>query len=263
MDEYIKPQRKRVFNIPVDIIDEGILLKCIEYCIEHNIKCNNIMAVNAEKIMAGQKDKFLLECLENASFLIPDGTGATVALKVMHNTKVNRLPGADLMHIICRESAKKGYRVFIYGAKEEVNRTAVEKLRQLYPGLNIVGRCNGYVTQEKMQELIDQINNSGAQILFVALGSPKQEKWIHENLPKLNVNICQGIGGTLDTIAGCVKRAPLFFRKTGTEWIYRLILQPRRIRRHFAIWVFILKVIAEWTKRKFSHLVHSEHTSSA
>ncbi len=252
MENYIKPQRMRVFNIPVDIVDKNMILECIDYLIKNNIKHNNIMAVNAEKIMAGQRDKFLLGCLENASFLIPDGTGATVALKVMHDIKVDRLPGADLLHIICKHSADRGYRIFIYGSKEDVNKIAVEKLKAMYPGINIVGRSNGYVRQEDMQQLIDQINNSGAQILFVALGSPKQEKWIHENLRKLNVNICQGVGGTLDTIAGCVKRAPLFFRKTGTEWIYRLIRQPRRIRRHFAIWVFILKVIKEWLKRRLT-----------
>ncbi len=145
-----------------------------------------------------------------------------------------------------------GYRVFIYGAKEEVNKKAVERLKEMFPGINIVGRSNGYVSEADMQNLIKQINESKAQVLFVALGSPKQEKWIAEYLPKLNVNICQGIGGTLDTIAGTVKRAPLFFRKTGTEWIYRLIKQPKRIKRHVVIWVFIFKIIKYWLKRKLN-----------
>lgn len=243
-------KRKRVFGVPVDTIDLKSILESIHYLVQNDIKRNNIMAVNAEKIMAAQKDKFLLNCLESATFLIPDGAGATVALKVIYSIKPVRIPGVDLMHYICRESAKSGYKIFIYGATEETNQKAVDKLKELYQEINIVGRSNGYVDADKMDELVESMNNSGAQILFVALGSPKQEKWIHQYLPKLNVNICQGIGGTLDTIAGCVKRAPQFFQKTGTEWIYRLIKQPSRIRRHVIIWVFILKVIKEWLKRK-------------
>ncbi|MEO0127045.1 MAG: WecB/TagA/CpsF family glycosyltransferase [candidate division WOR-3 bacterium] len=242
--------RKKVFGVPVDTIDLKNILENIHYFVQNDIKQNNIMAVNAEKIMAAQKDKFLLDCLEKATFLIPDGAGATVALKVIHSIKPERIPGADLMHYICQESAKSGYKIFIYGATEESNQKAVERLKELYPGINIVGRSNGYVNEERMDELVKMINDSKAQILFVALGSPKQEKWIARYLPRLNVNICQGVGGTLDTIAGTVKRAPYFFRKTGTEWIYRLIKQPRRIRRHIAIWIFIFRVIKIWVKKK-------------
>jgi len=250
MNDFLITERQRVFGVPVDIITVKDILDKIDFIIKNDIKHNNIMAVNAEKIMAAQKNGFLLKCLENAKFLIPDGTGATVALKVIHNRKVERIPGADLMHYICAESAKKGYKIFIYGSREEVNKKAVEQLQKLYPGINIVGRCNGYVSLNEMPKLIEQINNSGAQILFVALGSPKQELWISENLTKLNVNICQGIGGTLDTIAGTVKRAPYIFQKLGAEWIYRLLKQPKRIRRHINIWIFIFKVIKLWLIKK-------------
>lgn len=250
-----KIERKLVFGVPVDVISREKILNNINWLIQNDKKGNNIMAVNAEKIMAAQKDKFLLNCLENATFLIPDGAGATVALKVIHSVKTERIPGADLMHYICSESAKSGYKIFIYGATEESNSKAVVKLKEMYPGINIVGRSNGYVVPNSMDQLVKSINTSGAQILFVGLGSPKQEKWIAEYLPRLNVNICQGVGGTLDTIAGTVKRAPYFFRKTGTEWIYRLMRQPRRIRRHVNIWVFILKVLQFHFFKKPSDLI--------
>ncbi len=246
-------ERKRVFDVPVDIVTLNRILDAITYLIEENKKGNNIMAVNAEKIMYAQKDRFLLKCLESSSFLIPDGAGATVALKVIHSTKTDRIPGADLMLHICRRAAERGYKLFIYGAKEEVNKKAVQRLKEMFPNINIVGRSNGYVSPEDMDSLIKQINNSKAQVLFVALGSPKQELWISKYLNRLDVNICQGIGGTLDTIAGNVKRAPLIFRKTGTEWIYRLIKQPRRIRRHIAVWIFIFKVLKVWLRKKLPH----------
>ncbi len=246
--------RKRVFGVPVNIVNLDKILDTITYLIEKDSKGNNIMAVNAEKIMYAQKNQFLLKCLENSSFLIPDGAGATVALKVIHSIKTERIPGADLMLNICRLSAEKGYKIFIYGAKEEVNKKAVEKLKESFPNINIVGRSNGYVSSEDMDSLIKQINDSKTQVLFVALGSPKQEIWISKYLSRLNVNICQGIGGTLDTIAGNVKRAPVFFRKTGTEWIYRLIKQPQRIKRHIKIWHFIIKVIKIWLIKKITHI---------
>lgn len=146
---------------------------------------------------------------------------------------------------ICREAAKKGYKIFLYGSKEDINKSAFEKLQNIYPGIQIVGRANGYLKDDEMPNLMKEINQSGADILFVALGSPKQEQWIEANLPKLNVKVCQGIGGTLDTIAGRVERAPVFFRKAGLEWLYRLIREPKRIRRQSALPIFALKILKE------------------
>lgn len=246
------PNRIRVFDVPVDTIDIKTLIGNIHYFIQHNIKRKSIMAVNAEKIMAAQRDKSLLNCLEGASFIIPDGAGAIIASKIIHNTKLKRIPGADLMHCICKESSKYGYKIFVYGATEKANQKAVERLKELYPGINIVGRSNGYINDTKMDQLVKAINNSRAQILFVALGSPKQEKWIDRYLAQLDVNICQGVGGTIDTIAGIVKRAPNFLRKLGAEWIYRLIRQPRRIRRYIPILKFIFKIIEIWAKKSLA-----------
>lgn len=105
--------------------------------------------------------------------------------------------------------------------------------------------ANGYLKKEEMPGLVAQINASGGKILFVALGSPKQEQWIQKWLPQLNVGICQGIGGTLDTIVGTVKRAPAFFCRFGLEWFYRLITNPKRIRRQIVLPVFAWLVIKE------------------
>jgi N-acetylglucosaminyldiphosphoundecaprenol N-acetyl-beta-D-mannosaminyltransferase len=149
---------------------------------------------------------------------------------------------------ICKVAANKGYRIFIYGSKEAINKQAKEKLKLLYPGISIVGRCNGYIRKERMDKLINDINSSEADILFVGLGSPKQEKWIQEYLPKLNVKVCQGIGGTLDTITGDTKRAPWYFQKAGVEWFYRLIKDPKRFRRQAILPVFAIRVIKEKLK---------------
>ena len=156
-----------------------------------------------------------------------------------------RVPGSELMPKLCELAARKGYGVFLFGSKEEVNQESAEKLVQRYPGLRIAGRANGYLKEEEMPKLVGRINASGAKILFVALGSPKQEQWIQKWLPQLDVGICQGIGGTLDTIVGTVKRAPPLFCRFGLEWFYRLITNPKRIRRQMVLPVFAWMVIKE------------------
>lgn len=120
-----------------------------------------------------------------------------------------------------------------------------EKLVQRYPGLRIAGRADGYLKEEEMSELVGRINASGAKILFVALGSPKKEQWIQKWLPQLNVGICQGIEGTLDTIVGTAKRVPPLFCRFGLEWFYRLITNPRRARRQAVLPLFAWKVLTE------------------
>ena len=104
-------------------------------------------------------------------------------------------------------------KIFVFGAEERVNKQATENLKLIYQGISIVGRCNGYLPESKMEELIKKINDSGADILFIALGSPKQENWIEEHLPLLRVKVCQGVGGSLDIISGKKKRAPAFIQK--------------------------------------------------
>jgi N-acetylglucosaminyldiphosphoundecaprenol N-acetyl-beta-D-mannosaminyltransferase len=150
---------------------------------------------------------------------------------------------------ICNLSAKNGYKIFIYGSKEDVNKASVQKLLKIYPKLNIVGRSNGYVKNEEMERLINKINESKAEILFLALGSPKQEKWYMRFKNQLNtVRVVQGIGGALDVIAGNVKRAPEAWQKLGLEWLYRLISEPKRIRRQWIYPIFALMILISWLK---------------
>jgi N-acetylglucosaminyldiphosphoundecaprenol N-acetyl-beta-D-mannosaminyltransferase len=238
-------KRIRVLDVPVDYVNMSLALKYVEEAVINDKKGSYILAVNAEKFMQLRKNLSLKKIFEKASLLLPDGVGAVWALRWRYRLMTERVPSVDLMQNICKQSAVKGYRIFIYGAKEEVNKKAVEKFHSLYPGINIVGRSNGYVSQDDMEGLIDEINRSEADILFVALGSPKQELWIQKYLPKLNVKVCQGIGGTLDAITGQTKRAPALFQKLPLEWLYRLIIDPKRIRRQAIIPYFLFKVFTQ------------------
>jgi N-acetylglucosaminyldiphosphoundecaprenol N-acetyl-beta-D-mannosaminyltransferase len=228
-------KRIEILDTQVDCINMTDALEFVDQHIRTGNKPGTILAVNPEKIYALRQNKFLKDFFSKAAILIPDGIGIVLAMR-MKRLKAERVAGADLMQQICVQAEKEGHRIFIYGAKEEVNHGAVERLRKRHPAINIVGRANGYVKDEDMDTLVAQINESKAEILFVALGSPRQEEWMSKYLDQLEtVKICQGIGGTLDTIVGTVKRAPLFMQHLNLEWFYRLLQQPTRASRQIKL----------------------------
>jgi N-acetylglucosaminyldiphosphoundecaprenol N-acetyl-beta-D-mannosaminyltransferase len=244
----MKIKRYPVLNIWVDDCTMEKSLKQVDEYISNNSGLKIIFASNPEKNFSVPENQILYNVFKNADLLIPDGIGMVLAAKFLYGAHIERVPGCELMQNICALSAEKGYKIFIYGAKEEVNKAAAETLMKRHPSIEIVGRQNGYLRDDKMDDLIKRINDSKAQILFLAMGSPKQEMWISKYRDRLlNVRVCQGIGGTLDVLAGTVKRAPEIYCKTGLEWFYRLLSEPARIRRQiklplFAAQVFIKKI---------------------
>lgn len=231
-----------IVGVPVDCVDMSRAIDFAEKMIEENQR-GTILAVNPEKVIRAQDDTALLASLRRAALLIPDGIGVVAAVRLLKAQPIKRVPGAELMPALCQRAARKGYRVFLFGASEEVNQKACEDLLRSYPDLSISGHQHGYLEEEAMPELVDRINQSGADMLFVALGSPKQEIWMSRYLPQLNVNVCQGVGGTFDVLAGHVDRAPLFFRAIHLEWLYRLLKQPHRIGRQTGLLRFAYMVI--------------------
>ena len=239
-------KRLGILNIWVDPISMDEALRRAADHVESGDRPHAIFASNPEKNFSVPRDPLLYKIFKNADILIPDGIGIVLAARLLYGTRISRVPGVELMHKICEMSAARGYKIFVYGAKEEVNRASVERLKQLYPGLNIVGRANGYIQEDEMAELVERINASGAQILFLALGSPKQEKWYASHKDELtHLRVCQGIGGTLDTVIGNVKRAPRFWRAIGLEWFYRLISDPKRVKRQKVLPVFAAQILLE------------------
>jgi N-acetylglucosaminyldiphosphoundecaprenol N-acetyl-beta-D-mannosaminyltransferase len=237
-------ERFHLFDIPVDNVNMAGAVDYAGQIIENNQQCI-ILAVNPEKVMTAEADPKLLACLKSAGLVIADGIGVVIAGRIKGLDIRERVPGSELMPNLCAMAAEKGYGIFLFGAKEEVNAQAAEKLKQMYPSLNIAGRQNGYVSEAEMPAFIECINNSGAKMIFVALGSPRQEFWMENHKQQLKVNILQGVGGTFDVIAGNVKRAPQFFINLHLEWFYRLMKEPKRIKRQIAIPKFFLKVLME------------------
>lgn len=237
-------KRLKVLNIWVDPLDRNMARKRVLAFLQEGNRPHSIFASNPEKSFSVPKDPDLLSAFENADILLPDGIGIVLAARILHGSRFPRIPGSEFIFDICDIASQKGYSIFIYGASEEVNRASTDIIQNQFPHLRIAGRANGYISDNDMPSLVDSINKSKAEILFLALGSPKQEKWFIKYKDSLkNVRICQGIGGTLDTIGGTVKRAPVAWCNLGLEWLYRLLSEPSRIKRQKILPIFALKVM--------------------
>jgi N-acetylglucosaminyldiphosphoundecaprenol N-acetyl-beta-D-mannosaminyltransferase len=237
-------ERLKILGIWVDPVDRYEAINRVEGFLKKGKRLYTVFAANPEKSFSVPKDPRLLETFRTADLLIPDGAGIVWAARLLHGVRLARIPGSEFIFDICELAARAGRGIFVFGAKENTNRAAVEILNKRYPALKIVGRCNGYVRESEIPALINQINKSQAEILFLALGSPKQENWFARYHRELKyVKVCQCIGGTLDTISGNVKRAPEIWQKFSLEWLYRLITQPSRIKRQKVLPFFVFEVL--------------------
>ncbi|MEG0450433.1 MAG: WecB/TagA/CpsF family glycosyltransferase [Lysinibacillus sp.] len=199
-----------------------------------------VVAINPEKIIKAKEDPALKKLLNDAEIQIPDGIGVILASKIQKGNIKERVTGVDMMMKLCEEAAKRQKPVFLYGGKPTVADQAKAKLEELFPSIQIVGTQDGYEKDE--QVVLDRINAAKPDLLFVAMGSPKQENWINANRDQLHPTIYQGVGGSFDVLAGTVKRAPEVFQKFGMEWFYRLLKEPKRIKRQIALPLFLLEV---------------------
>jgi N-acetylglucosaminyldiphosphoundecaprenol N-acetyl-beta-D-mannosaminyltransferase len=241
--------RISVLGVPVDAVSmEKALEKARE--IGRGSRGKAVLAVNAEKVIAARKDPLLQETLNKAGLLNPDGIGVVFASRLLYGKRFSRVAGADLCPELCRVASEEGWGVFLFGAREDVNRAAAEELQRRYPDLTIAGRQDGYVKPDDMPAVVERIRESRAVFLFLALGSPRQELWMAEHLDACGVKLCQGVGGTFDVLAGRVKRAPLIWRKYHLEWLYRLLAEPKRLLRQTALPMFAMLVLKEKLKRR-------------
>lgn len=219
---------------------DEVLLKVNKIIVDN--KKGFIVAINPEKIMKAQDDDDLKKLINSADIKIPDGTGVVIASKLRGGSIKSRVTGIDLMKNICFTSIDQGYKIFLLGGKKEVAKRASKVLESSIKGIDIVGIEDGYFEDKDL--IIRKINESGANILFVALGSPKQENFIKENMDKINANIFMGVGGSFDVICGDINRAPIWIQKCGGEWFYRLLKEPSRIKRIKVLPKFIIKSLS-------------------
>lgn len=209
-----------------------------------------IFTPNPEIVMCAYENSDFRKILNSADLCLADGIGIVYGARILKTPVPERVAGFDVTsELLCRMS-KSGGGVFLFGAKPGVAEIAKEKLEEKFPGIQIVGTHDGYFKPEDEDGIVAEINASGARLLLVCLGAPKQEMWIARNLDRLNVNLCMGVGGTLDVFAGTAKRAPKIFIKLNLEWLYRFLKQPTRIVRFVALPRFMIKVIRSKGSKK-------------
>ena len=210
-----------------------------------DVRANVMIATaNAEMIMRATHDEELRDILNAAALVVPDGAGTVWAARHLGHAMPERVAGYDLAQELLRRAPAEGRRIYFFGAAPGVAEKAKEKAEQLYPGIEIVGVRNGFFSPADNAAIITEIKAAHPDLLLVALGVPKQEKWIAAHLAALDVPAAIGVGGTLDVMAGVMKRAPHWMQKAKLEWLFRGLMQPKRAGRLLALPKFVLKVHA-------------------
>ncbi len=210
---------------------------------------DSVYTPNSEIVQNCVENHENYEIINSASLIIPDGIGVVYGAKILGTPLKQKVPGCELAEKVIEYISTTGDGLYLFGAapkndeRESIAELAAKKLCEKYPGLVISGTRDGFFKAEDVPMIIEDINNSGAKVLFVCLGAPKQEKWIYDNRDKLKVSLAMGLGGSLDVFSGTVKRAPKFFIDHNLEWFYRLLKMPTRIGRMMKLPKFILGVI--------------------
>lgn len=212
-----------VLKLPVSVTSYDEIIDEIKQKIRKNQKYS-IVSINLNKVILSNENEEIMKITKSFDCFIPDGISIVRATKEISN----RITGIDLFEKICSEHETISAKIFLYGAKREIVEETRKKLLEKYKTIKIVGIEDGFVKDN--DKLIEKINKSDANIVFVAMGSPKQEKWIFENKNRLNANIFMGVGGSFDVVSGNTKRAPKFIQKIGIEWLYRMLKEPKRLK---------------------------------
>ena len=233
----------KILDVPVHPLTMGEAVSVLEESITSGEQAF-VVTANAEIIMMCQEDAGYKKIVsQDAQLVLPDGAGAVWAGRHLGYKSPERVAGFDLYCQLLDKAAQKGYKAFFFGGSPGIAEAAKAKSEELYPGVQVVGCRNGYFKEEESQAIIDEINASGADMLFAALGAPKQEKWLVRYREQLKPKILMGIGGSFDVFAGKMERAPKWMQDASLEWLFRLYKQPSRFMRMMALPKFVLKVV--------------------
>ncbi len=249
-----QPPALRVLGIPLDALTFERLIDQLAAWIETPAAARLICTANPELVMTAQHDSLFYHILQRCDLVTADGVGLLWAARRLGHPLPERVTGSDGLPLIAARAAQAGWRVYLLGAGPGVADQVAERLAAQSPGLQVVGTYSGSPDPAEEDALIARINAAAPDILFVAYGSPAQEKWLARNLPRLRVKVAMGVGGAFDFVAGITPRAPLWMRQAGLEWLHRLIKQPWRWRRMLRLPRFVWAVLRRGQRGPDSHL---------
>lgn len=212
-------------------------------------KRTHVITANPEIVMVSRENSAFRSILEQA-YVVPDGIGIVYAAKWLSLPITERVTGVELLEGLMEAADERAWKIYLLGAAPDVNEAAADQLAKRYPRANIIGRRHGFFDQKDERMIVSEIAELKPDLLFVALGAPRQDIWISTHWDKLQVPLAIGLGGSLDVISGKVKRAPELWQRMHLEWLYRLLSQPSRWKRQLAIPRFVFTVWREkWGKR--------------
>lgn len=202
-----------------------------------------IVTADASAIVRAQGDPEFREIVNEADLVTPDGSGIIKGAALLGTPLIERVSGVEIAREMCRMSASEGFSIYFLGAAPGVADLAAENLAKQYPGLHVAGIHDGYFDASSDAEIAALIKASGAQALLVAMGIPRQEKFIRRHMDAMGVCVAMGVGGTFDVFSGRVKRAPVWYQKHGLEWLYRLCQDPKKISKVSSLPIFAAMVL--------------------
>lgn len=207
-----------------------------------------VVTPNPEIVETCMADPEAMEAVNGADLVVPDGVGVIYGARILGTPLKERVPGVELAQHLMEKMAVNGKTLFLLGSKPGVADEAAKRLQETYPGLKIAGTHDGYFKED--EPVIEAIRASGADVVFVCLGAPKQEKWMRKNGEATGAHLLLGLGGCLDVFSGNVKRAPEIYQRLGLEWFYRLITNPSRAGRMMRLPLFLVHAAGERGKKK-------------
>jgi len=238
-----------VLGVEVSAVNMPMAVRQIQHWIDRR-ECNYVCITGVHGVMESQRDEHLKRIHNAAGMVTPDGMPMVWVNKLRGNGHVSRVYGPDLMLEVCKISVEKGYKFFFYGGGDGVAELLSQKLQERFPGLQVVGTFTPpfrALTEAEDHEVIQKINRSGADIVWVGLSTPKQEKWMSRHIGRLHAPVMVGVGAAFDFHAGLKSQAPRWMQKTGLEWFYRLLTEPKRLWRRYLTnnplfcWYFLLQ----------------------
>lgn len=241
--------RYEILNTYVNAISMDETIRRVEEIIKRGVPTQHVV-INASKVNLMEKDLKLRKIVNACPLINADGASIVWAAKKLGVPLKERVTGIDLFQRLVELSNQKGYKIYLFGAKEEVVTKVKKIFEEKYPNLQIVGYRNGYFTEKDEPEIVKNMAESGADMMFVAFSSPKKEYWVNKYLKQLNIPFVMGVGGSFDVVAGVTDRAPLWMQKHGLEWFYRFIQEPRRMWKRYIVGNAKFVALTFKTKRK-------------
>lgn len=225
---------RELFGVPIDALTMTEVLDRVEHTIATRGRLN-IGVVNAAKIVNMRRDDLLRRSVLDSDAILADGMAVVWAARMLGAPLPERVPGIDLMHGMLRRGSERGYRVYCFGATQEVLDVVAAKMESQYPGVVLAGRRNGYFDADEEPAIVQAIRDSRPDILLVAISPPKKEIFLGRWAKELDVPVTHGVGGAFDVLAGKTRRAPERWQRWGLEWLYRIKEEPRRMWKRYLV----------------------------